>query len=247
VAEQDPDRFPVEPEAESRSDESGERMTCPEPGCGWSVGASDPMAKARLGAHRWNAHGTKGAGNSGAAHRRRRKEKGSGSGGSSGSSAPARKAPSGPSVKASLRDGFRKLSALTYPVVPIPALYLRDTGDDVAEVVSRMASRNPRLAKWLEGSSDAMDYLALGTWAAGMVVAVGVQLGRIAPEVLVQTDGGTAAVPNPLVSAFGIDRLYREAVADFGEQGGGTAQGTPSEHVGNGEAPAAAAVDARPS
>ncbi len=236
----DEDRFPVAPDTESSPDEAGDGAvrTCPE--CGRVF--HDPMAAAKLGLHRRRVHGV--AGDSKTTRKRRRRATAV----STKSSTPAPRVPSTSravrDVRDSLQDAATKLGALAYPVAPIPALYLRDTSEQMAETVSRMAARNPKLLRWLQGSSDAMDYLALGTWIAGFAVAVGVQVGRV--PVMLSTPDGQIVGPNPLVGAFRIDELYAEAARDFADQGERGAGTSGPSDVGNGQAPAAEAVVSRP-
>ncbi len=216
------DEFPVPPDAASSPDERGDGLGCPD--CDFTTKGKIPAAE--LGLHRWRVHGVKGSGKTAG---KRRKRKGH---------EPREKAEPrqpGPtailrSVQKSLEDSAVKLGALTYPVMPIPSLYLTETAGDFAETVTNLASRNPKLLARLQGTSDAMDYLALGTWVAGLAVAVGVQVGRIPV--------GSSDGPNPLVAAWGIDKMYAQAVVDFGAEDQGERGGTGSGgavDLGNGE------------
>ena len=215
---------------QSDGDDGGapvEGFACPE--CGKVV-----STRLALGGHRYGKHGVRGTSET----QRKRREQKEGTRARGSTSRGTSQAQVIREVRASLADSARKLGALAYPVAPIPALYLRETGDDMADVVSRMASRNPRMLRWLQGSSDAMDYLALGTWVAGLAVAVGVQVGRV-PIAFDTPDGKMA---NPVVSVFGIDRLYAEAAADFGGDDGAAGNG---QAVGE-RSPAATVVEGRP-
>lgn len=159
------EEFPVPADASSKPDEGGSGLRCPD--CDYI--ATGEMAPAKLGLHRRRAHGTTGK-TAGKKRGRRR---------SSSGSAPPRTPSPIRQVRDSIAEATTKGGALLLPVMPLPAAYMMATGDELADVVARLASRNPKLLETLSKSSDAMDYLALGAWTAGLLVAAGVNLGRI--------------------------------------------------------------------
>ena len=105
-------------------------------------------------------------------------------------------------VRQSIAETAGKSGAMLLPVSPLPGAYLIKTSDELADVVVRLAERNPQLLATLAKSSVAMDYVALGSWAFGFLVAVGVQYGRI-------------PVDSPMVEPFGIGELYDELAEAF--------------------------------
>lgn len=82
-------------------------------------------------------------------------------------------------VRDALADAVTKAGALMLPVVPIPGAYCVQTGEDFADAVARLAAKNPKLLKQLRSSSSVMDYVAIGSWLAGLGIAVGVQFGKV--------------------------------------------------------------------
>lgn len=90
--------------------------------------------------------------------------------------------------------------ALLIPWAPLPGGYMVKTADELGAIVGRLARDNPRLLAMLRDSSTIMDYVALGTWSAGLLVAVGVQFGRV------PIDGMVAGT-------FKIDEIADELIA----------------------------------
>lgn len=82
-------------------------------------------------------------------------------------------------VRQALADAVSKAGGLMMPVVPIPGAYCLKTSEDFADAVARLAAKNPKLLKSLSSSSSAMDYIVIGSWLAGLGVAVGVQFQRM--------------------------------------------------------------------
>ena len=82
-------------------------------------------------------------------------------------------------IESSLTEGFTKLGAMLVMPAPIPGTYMIQTSDQVAGSLTRLAAKNPALLRALSSTSNIMDYVAVGTWAVGLYVAVSVQTGRI--------------------------------------------------------------------
>lgn len=104
-------------------------------------------------------------------------------------------------VEASLREAFAKGGAMLYMPAPIPGTYLLNTGDDAAAIITRMAARNPKILAALQGSSNLMDYFAIGSWSVGLFVAFAVQAGRIPADAPIASTMGITAIADELLAA----------------------------------------------
>lgn len=218
----DVEEFPVklDPDA-TTSGADLESFPCPD--CDYVADS-----KFRLGQHRYAKHGYR----SGSSTRKTEKRKGKAK-----ATAKAPRKPRGESqaailaeVETSLAEAMTKGGAMVYPALPIPAGYAIATGDEFAAIVTRIASRNPKLLARLRTSSDVMDYFALGTWGVGMVVAVGVNFGRL------PADG-------PLARQWEIDVIASEYLAEAQARAAaegetapdGSGDGEPIATMGNGD------------
>lgn len=130
-------------------------------------------------------------------------------------------------VRRSVAEGVGKGGAILLPLSPLPGAYMVATAEDLADTVVRLAERNPALLASLAKTTVAMDYVALGSWIAGLIVAAGVQYGRI-------------PLDSPMAAPFGIAELYDE-VATMYEQAEGPADGA-SENGYHDDAAAASIV-----
>lgn len=148
--------------------------------------------------------------------RRRKKEEreraaaagGGTTGGPSTKSAPAARstATTTPAaLRADLKDGLDKVGAMLLIPAPVPGTYIANTSDELSAIVGRMAERNPKLLAMLEGSSNMMDYVALGAWGLGMVVATGVQVGQVRADAPVARVTGITKIVEDLAEAGIID------------------------------------------
>ncbi len=131
-------------------------------------------------------------------------------------------------VESSLAEAFAKSGALMLGPMPVPGEYLISTGDEAAATITRIAARHPGWLGKLEGAGAAMDYFALGTWGAGLAVAVLVNVGKIPYDSAISKQWGLDEIAEP----------YAKAAADAGAAGedvGGAFAGAPAmEPSGNG-------------
>lgn len=98
-------------------------------------------------------------------------------------------------LREELADSCRDLGALVGPIAPTPGVYLLETGEVFATAVTRAAEHNPKLLAYLQRSTSYTAYLAIGSWLAGLGVAV-----------WAETSGGQ--VPMTIAERWGIDRMY---------------------------------------
>jgi hypothetical protein len=104
-------------------------------------------------------------------------------------------------VERSLRETFAKGGAMLYMPAPVPGTYIIETGDEAAAIIVRMAERNPKLLAALQGSSNVMDYFAIGAWGVGLMVAFAVQAGRTPADA-------------PIAQTFGITKIVDDLTAE---------------------------------
>jgi hypothetical protein len=104
-------------------------------------------------------------------------------------------------ISIELTEGLTKLGAIMLVPAPVPGTYLLQTGEELALIVARMAERNPKLLAALQGSSNIMDYVALGAWGLGFAAAVGVQVGRVPADAPLARTTGITAIVNDLESS----------------------------------------------
>lgn len=82
-------------------------------------------------------------------------------------------------VREALNDAITKAGGLMFPVLPVTGGYCLTTGDQFGDAIARLAAKNPKLLASLSKSSSIMDYIAIGSWLAGLGVALGVEFGKI--------------------------------------------------------------------
>lgn len=85
-------------------------------------------------------------------------------------------------IETSLLEGLTKFGSAITPVAPIPGVYTIQNAESVSGALTRLAAKNPALLKALSGSSTVMDYVAVGVFGVGLVVAIQVQTGRISAD-----------------------------------------------------------------
>jgi hypothetical protein len=187
----EPDEFPVEAPEDTKPKARGPAKGSPE-----AVAWANKMQEAR---------------------RRKREERersGAPSTNRDGSASKARSRSSRPpattselaTIETSIVEGLTKLGSAVTPVAPIPGVYTIQTAEDIGGILTRLAAKNPAMLKALSGSSTVMDYVGLGVWGVGMVIAVQVQLGRIPADSPAAKNYGLTDIA---VEFYG-DRLYAE-------------------------------------
>jgi len=103
-------------------------------------------------------------------------------------------------VRQAVAEGVGKAGALIMPAAPLPGGYCVATSGDLAEVVAHLAARNPKLLDSLSKASVAMDYVALGSWLAGFVVAC-------------QCQWRGFPVDHPIAEQLGVTKVYEDLLA----------------------------------
>lgn len=117
-------------------------------------------------------------------------------------------------VRNNIADAMRKAGALSTMAVPVTGTYCIETADEFADALTRLAADNPKLLKALVGSSNVMDWFALGAWGVGLLTAVGVEFGRL------PADG-------VLAQQYGVDKLADAFYPRGAEPAGGDDGGQP--------------------
>lgn len=188
------DDFPIEPP---------EGVVAAKPKSGRTSGPRKGSAKAKEGARK--------------AAETRRARRGGAWGSTGGNSSPAALTSDLREIQESLADAVNKAGAMMLIAAPITGTYCLQTSDAFAESLTRLAAKNPKLLRSLQSSTSIMDYVAIGSWTAGLVVAIGIESGRV------MADG-------PAARAFNLDAVAEE----FYPPGGGNDDGGPGREDGGG-------------
>jgi len=104
-------------------------------------------------------------------------------------------------LQVTLEEKLTQIFGLVSFGLPVTGVYGVENSDKAAAALCNIAKRRPAVLKALEGVADGVDALEIGRIAAGIAIAVQVDMGRIKPDAMVCSVLGVSAVVQAMEEA----------------------------------------------
>jgi len=104
-------------------------------------------------------------------------------------------------LQSTLEEKLTQIFGLVSFGLPVTGVYGVENSDKAAAALCNIAKRRPAVLKALETVADGVDALEIGRFAAGIAIAVQVDMGRIQPDAMVCSVLGVTAIVQAMEEA----------------------------------------------